>query len=380
MRGYIDQINRETISGWIFGRISLLEVEIDGYRQLDIEIRYIERQDVMHAYPDRVCTGFEISTPLTILDGRLHEVILSVAGVGLENSPAKFRYVDKRILFIHTPKTGGSSINDALRFYKSNQGKSHIETLEFSPLIELLGVGKVRDIPRPISRKINHKFVRNNLLHTNTQWLSGHVSPQIAHILINKFSGTTMGLAKSYAIKKFTSIYSHSFNKTIEGFDVIGCVRNPITCLISHLNWHAEIYEGRSPDFFYDHNVVDMGKIAFYVAKFEKNSLNYLSQILNLNLLNTQCRFIAPNLIIEPTPQVARKEIQKFSFVGRLENAAELVRKVTYQENTFGVFHSNKTNIKKILWEDFDPSLKNFLYRRMKPDLLLYDTVCEYFG
>ena len=248
MVGVLDQINRETISGWIFGSIDLLQVQIDGRPLPKAEIKSVQRQDVIEAHPGRPCCGFEISSPLGILDGGLHEVSLSVDGMRLGNCPKKFRYVDKRILFIHTPKTGGSSVNDALRHHKSWLGKDHIEALQFSQVVELVGEAQSDAIPRAAANSIEKKFIKHNRLESNIRWLSGHVSPRSAHMLINKFTGANF--IKNMAIKEFTNPYNYSFNKAIKNYDVVGCARDPINYLISHLNWYVQIYEGRDPNFF----------------------------------------------------------------------------------------------------------------------------------
>ena len=122
-----------------------------------------------------------------------------------------------------------------------------------------------------------------------------------------------------------------------------------------------------------------MAKISFYLSRFEKSSIAFLSQILNLNLLNSQCHFLAPRLLIDQSYKTAVSEINKFFYIGRTDNLGELVRRVTYAENEFGVSLTNNTVNKKVSWDDFDSYLKNFLYKRMKPDFLLYESVRDKF-
>jgi hypothetical protein len=250
--------------------------------------------------------------------------------------------------------------------------------MNFSPVVELVGEAQSSSIPKSAVKLIEQEFLIRNQIKKDIPWLSGHISPRSAHILINKFSNENN--FKNVLLKKFTKPYSYDFNKTIKNYDVIGCVREPMSYLISQLNWYSEIYKGRDPEFFYRHNVIDMARISFYLSKFEKSSIGFLSHILNLNLLNSQCHFIAPRLIINQDYKTALSEVKKFAYVGRTENLTQLVKKATYSENEFAIFHTNSTKFKEITWDDFDPFLKDFLYKRMKPDFLLYEAVQNTFS
>jgi len=79
MNGCLDQINRETISGWIFGDLKNLKVEIDGQEYCPLDIEKITRKDVLGVYPNTIVSGFSFKTPpLIVNDGRLHAISLKI--------------------------------------------------------------------------------------------------------------------------------------------------------------------------------------------------------------------------------------------------------------------------------------------------------------
>jgi hypothetical protein len=377
MVGVLDQINRETISGWIFGDVNSLHIEIDGRLRLDIVIKSVERKDVVDAYPDRSTTGFEISSPLDIVDGRLHEISLCIDARPLENSPKKFRYIDRKILFVHIPKTGGSSVIDSLSHYKSSKGEDHIQRYIFSQTEQRVGVADADRIGWFEKLRINRQYKEDNKIEKDLIWLAGHVSPFQAKKIIN-----------SYYYKNeirnlplfFNGEYQYKTPSAIAGFELFTMVRNPIDQLISGLNWFYEIYHGRDPDFFYEHNLRDIGRISFYIANMDKTMPNILSKILNLNMLNSQCRYIAPKLFLEHEERVALDCLRPYKFVGRSENMDSFIKEITYPENDWPLFRTNPTLTKNTSWDDLDGNLKNFLYKRMKPDFLLYEAVQNNFS
>jgi hypothetical protein len=172
---------------------------------------------------------------------------------------------------------------------------------------------------------------------------------------------------------------SIKFNEYIEGFKVISMVRDPISQLISGLNWFFEI-QNRGSKFLYDHQISELAKISFYNLETSKSDLSILSKVLNLNALNTQTSFISPALFLNPTKKNALNDIKKFYYIGRMENISEMVKKITYPTNDFPIFHTNSSEYKHYSMDDLKGPLKDYIYKKMKPDFVLYDAVNEHFG
>ena len=376
MQGYLDSINKEEISGWIIGSPEELDfaLAVDGEIQHKFERRYFKRPDVQESYPLIDAWGFKILTPSFINDGRAHKISITCNGIDLEGSPKVFRYVNKKILFIHIPKTGGTTTENMLRQHKSVNGVSHIEYLNFTP-----ESGFSKDEWKALSFKdrflLNRKFRLDNKLNDDLSWISGHVQPSKVKEILNKhlYNKLNINFCNKSPYKKF------SFDKKIYQFEVFSLVRNPIDQLISQLNWFNEIYKGRHPEFMYQHNIRDLGYLSFYISHIEKNTPSLLSQIINLNALNAQCKYIAPNLIFNPTEVLAKSYIRQYKYIGINENMDGFMRKILYPEFKSLIPIDNKTGNKLIKYEELDPYLKNFIYKKLKPDFILYEEIKNYF-
>lgn len=376
MQGVLDYINKEIIGGWVFGDVKNIKLKVDGKEIHNLNVNFVQRGDVEKAYPGKACSGFEILAPEIISNGEVHQIELFVNKTPLEHSPKEFRYVDNKVLFIHIPKTGGSSIEEVLYIHKSRNGRKHLENLLLDPFTENYGFKNKNYFDQKELERFRKKQDAKKNVDLGGDWLSGHITPLNAAKLLSKL----------YSKNKFRNFLlnqkkdaSYNFNRKIEDFSIFSMVRNPINCLISQMNWLHEI-PLRGDDFLLNHNMENLALISFYISRPERSWINTLSKILNLNLLNSQSQYIARSLLLEATKANALKEIKKYSYIGRLEDPIPLVKKITYPENTFNITHTNKTTTPLIHFDDLEKPLKDFIYKKMKPDFVLYEAVNEYFG
>ena len=375
MEGSLDYINKQIISGWIFGDLRNLKLKIDDVQRADIKIKSISRPDVENQYPGKQAIGFEIESPKDLIDGLPHKVELIVKK-DIINSPKVFSYSDEKILYIHIPKTGGSTILASLTGHKSHNFESHIQGFLLKAFDENGGYGREDLFSSRALKKAQQLIDKEKLINKNIDWLGGHVTPYQASLILNKFYKKK--LFKSL-LSEFSKTRFKKFNQHIEGFKLVSMVRDPIVQLISQLNWLYEI-QTRGSKFLYGHEISALKNISFYTSTQSKSDLSILSRILNINLLNMQSKFVSPDLFINPTKKTALNEIKKFHYIGRMENISGMVKKVTYPTNDFPLLHSNLTTNKYYSIDDLKGPLKDYIYEKMKPDFLLYEAVNEYFG
>jgi hypothetical protein len=353
-----------------------IKLKVDGKEIHNLNVNSVQRGDVEKVYPGKKCSGFEIFAPKIISNGEVHQIELFVNKTPLEHTPKEFRYVDNKVLFIHIPKSGGSSIEEVLYMHKSRDGSKHIENLLLNTFTENYGFKSNIFFNNRELKRFEKKADEKKYGSLQKKWLTGHITPLNAAKLLSKYYSNNKLRNFLLSRKKNTSF---EFDQIIEDFRIFSMVRNPINCLISNINWLNEI-PVRSDQFLLNHNMEDMAKISFYVSRQDRSWIETLSKILNLNLLNTQSKYIAPSLLLEPTKTNALKEIKKYSYIGRLEDPMPLIKKITYPENTFDLAHVNKTTAPFIHFDDLEKPLKDFIYKKMKPDFVLYEAVNEYFG
>jgi hypothetical protein len=370
MRGCLDQVNRETISGWIFGDLKDLIIEIDGERYCTLDIKTIARPDVLKVYKEGPVSGFIFETPAVMNNGKLHTISIKHNSKNLNNSPNFYRNKGNKLFFIHIPKTGGTSLINCMRLHKSATGLDHVEGLLFSPKTQVAPEAW-NSLTTLKKISLNKNFIKDNKIDRDVNWLAGHVYPYNARNILNKF----------YYFKEYRNIINiKRYNNKIYDFELISMVRNPIHQLLSQLNWYYEIYQGRHKNFLYEHTVEDIGKISFYISHLERNAPSILSQIINLNLLNAQCKYINPEIIIDSSDKNVREHVKQFNYIARCENFSESLRNIIHKDFNFDVSKLNITNHNNIDWNDLDSNLKNFIYKRLSPDFILYNMVCEVFG
>ncbi len=176
------------------------------------------------------------------------------------------------IVFVHVPKTAGSTVNKYLWFC-SQRGHEHCEVFERSKLIEI-----ARD----------------------DDWLSGHL-PR------DSFA--------SFLLK---------LDRPIEYFSI---VRDPISQLVSHLNWQFEIY-ARGPKFFSSHpaksqsisnevRATDFSKASSIIEMLLRNAKPFLNMQASI-ILGADFKTISESEIV--------RRITSYSYIGTDKNLTGLFR------------------------------------------------------
>lgn len=260
--------------------------------------------------------------------------------------------------------------------HKSEHSSNHIEFLLNNIYSEYGGYQTKALFGNKSFKKEIKDFERSKKIPSDVDWLAGHIDPLNAARIIYKYH--SKNTIKNFFLERKKRA-EFNFDKTIGGFEVFSMVRNPMDNILSGLNWFNNVYSW-GEDKFYNHHLPDLQKMSFYLSRQDKSIPDILSKILNLGMLNNQSKIIAPNLIVTPDKKTAITAIKQFQYIGRLENFSEMIKKITYPGNNFDLLRSNITTEKLYTLDDISGSLKNFLYEKMKPDLILYETVCEYFG
>lgn len=229
------------------------------------------------------------------------------------------------IVFVHTPKTAGSTVNASLETI--GKGVSHIE-------------------------KFQHEPDRIRSLALSCRWISGHLP-----------------------IYKFQNILA-SVDREVKFFS---CVREPMAQVMSHFNWLIEIYF-RGADFYNGHperikliskeirgcNRSDSSVIVRLLAKYRGLFLNYQSQFFRAEGSHLSSFTIDDQL-------------KEFSYVAYDRSSVEYLIK-----DVFGCdYHGGDSNSSRY---HFDPKafsdgeVRDFLTQNNDVDAFLFNSVFSKFN
>lgn len=224
------------------------------------------------------------------------------------------------LVFVHVPKTAGSSINAALRAGSPN-GMDHAQNVINTPE----GLRRISEL----------------------DWVSGHISGKIFRERLS-------------SVVRTPKLYS--------------CLREPVAQLISHVNWLNEIrYRGR--DFFYALSK-DIHRISFHAGSVDYGNpcdvMHFLLEHEHL-FLNNQSKYIFGPNFDKLTPDQRDEAVAGYEFIGTSENIRDLADrlglKAIPRENT------SEPRFDPAVFSS--PELTDFLARYHRHDLELYERIAR---
>jgi hypothetical protein len=174
------------------------------------------------------------------------------------------------IVFVHVPKTGGSTVYKVL-WSCSHRGQGHCE-----------------EIPRPTLLDAARRH----------DWLRGHLQREI-------FATSLISLERP--IEYFTTI------------------REPVSQILSHLNWQFEIYN-RGPIFFLaQHHNIQLGSNEVRATDFKKTS-SVIALLLRYKevFLNFQARMILGDDFATISGSEVARRVAAYTFIATKENLSAL--------------------------------------------------------
>jgi hypothetical protein len=353
----IDHVNDNYISGWCFNRldtVKIVELQCFCGSNLLATIRADRyREDLKSLGMHRTgCCGFEfvIDSPpaasgtvysIRVKESRTELAVIDVSknsvhyprslfGTLFEEMKKK-RKKERLIVFMHIPKTAGTSFNTlAQQLFGSKAVRTHIELLD----------------PQHYGRIVsNHRYI------------SGHLR---------------FGLLNNY------------FNSEQNDFYTI--VREPYAQLHSHLKWLIQTALNPN-DTFFKHNNPIIHQLGEDLAEIEPFSSQKLSQLVaRMNSIeaafldNSQTRYFlseSPLRVTHDDLKHALTNASKFSLIGTTEEYDVFVRRFV-QLNALSVpVGDERMNRSKTddLFDYRDPQIRAILEPLVNCDLKLYESV-----
>ncbi|MGH6835830.1 MAG: hypothetical protein ACREC9_09855 [Methylocella sp.] len=227
------------------------------------------------------------------------------------------------IVFVHVHKTGGSTVNNVLSSC-SHRGQ---------PYCNLIPGPKLLDSARPCD------------------WLSGHLPREIF------------------------AAYLISLDRPIEYFTTI---REPITQILSHLNWQFEIYN-RGPIVFLAHHQ-NSRLISNEVRATDFSNTSSITALLlrHSTFLNLQARMIiGDDFATIPASEVARK-VAAYTFIATTENLSALYPAFGFAQLPKQINELRKNAAQKYYFDTTlfqSQEMLDFLAQHHAQDFRLYDCV-----
>jgi len=349
IRHYIDAFNSLCIAGWIFKRwYKAKPVRLtfkSGKGRIGTTTADIYRKDlqIKKAHPTGRC-GFNFNFPadtditaaptLDIYLEKKKKPFLQLSTSGLTRT--KFRDLPQ-ILFMHIPKTAGTSFNAFMRMHVPlEKSKTHLES---------------------ISSSSEYRTLRET--HS---YLAGHLT-----------------------LEKLTRDFD------LSRFDLFSIIRNPYKHLHSHLNWLKGIGAHAKSGFFEQHNpsiqqLANKINHINFKNKYEIQSFVDGIHSYEFDLFdNCQTRYFLTHRserVCEQDLEQAFKNLEKFIHVGRTETYSDFISSFTrhYQLSHDEEEKMGNRAIEPPLYNCMDEEIQEIVSPLTCFDKRLYKKVKDVFG
>ncbi|MCP3931906.1 MAG: hypothetical protein GY705_22760 [Bacteroidetes bacterium] len=343
IRHSIDLFNNRYISGWIFNRLHkskpiILRFTSDG-KDIGNIIANIYRKDLQinGVHPSGNC-GFNFNFPqdvnitrATTLDVFINNRKIPFLRLPTNRLSSVKQHNLPKIMFMHIPKTAGTSFNAFMRLHLHHQ-KIHIHL-----------------------EGINSQEYKQ--LEKKCTYLAGHLT-----------------------LQKLYSFFA------VSSFECFSLIREPSAHLHSHLNWLKGIGSHEKSNLFKQHNAT-IQKLAKKVTQLDFDDVeavdNFVHTLKDYELDffdNCQTRYFLdhrPEKVVPANVSEAIDNSKLFKLIGITEQYNEFLEKFSSLYNLEIIVQPSSFNkaIEPDLYDYNAPDMKNLLAPLIEADILFYDWI-----
>jgi len=344
----VDIFNNRYISGWIFHRIwKTGDITLSFFsngKKIGESSAHNYRKDLQATgiHPTGKC-GFNFNFPYNVDVTQSATLDIYLNGgkkpflrldTGHLSSPVLHELPP--LLFMHIPKTAGTSFNSFMRLHLPNeQIRIHIESLP----------------PEQYSK-----------LAASYSYIAGHLT-----------------------VQKLKSYFD------LSAFDSFTLIRDPHTHLHSHLNWLRGVGEHVNSGFFSQHNQTvqklakkikgsdfsNVYEVENFVSRLKDYELDFFDNMQTRYFLDYRPGKVSPSMLDE-----AENNFGLFKHIGRTEQYNQFIGKFSsiYQILITDQPRSYNKAIEPALYDSADPVMQDLFSPLIETDVLLYNRIKAVYG
>jgi len=340
---YIDVLNNDRIAGWCFSDEDYNSPVVLKFYADDVSLGQstasIHRPDLkaLSFHPTGDC-GYEFTIPKHI---DIREFTSLKILVDLDQAPIKIidtisiqqvaRLHDKKIMFMHVPKTAGTTFNNfAQTVFPDGTAVVHIESQNINSYADLT---------------------------TKSTYLAGHLP--------------------------LREIQAHF---DLQQFDLVTILREPYAHLHSHLKWVKNIGKDPDSDFFNNHSN-ETKELALLLNSLDFSTQESLNQLVNgicgeLTSLfdNHQTRYFLDYRRIrveDKDIEIAKSQLDQFTLIGNTEHYQQFVSMFCDRYQITVPLAIDKRNVSEssLIFDITDPLVRQTLHPFVCYDIALYQHI-----